>query len=432
MIIEKSDLARLFPRPANARKAAIWDGYADAICSAEGAALLARHGITTGRRWHHLAATWGAETGGLTILWESGAYSADGILRVFGEGRHSARVTPAEARKLAGNGPALFERVYGLGNPGKARELGNTQPGDGWRCRGLGLNQITGRWAHERYAAKVGCSLDDLARPINCLAASLIEWSEKGCNKYVDLDDEVPVRKLINAGSLAVSEAKLNGLPHARQYLAAARRIWPDLLVAADSPAGSRPPATFDEGALTCRLGDDGPRVAELQKKLTALGYACGSDDGRFGHYTEGAVAAMQVAHGLPGTGIADARTWEVLATAGPRPGRDVTAEDLRARGSSTVRLAGRIRAAGSWLWKSLFGAGAAEFAGVDVIGKASSAADTVGAAIDKAAGASGTRGAVILIMLGVGVGGWLLARWASEIEAERVAKAAAGGDLTK
>jgi putative chitinase len=66
-------------------------------------------------------------------------YSAPRLLEIFGVNRHSAAVTAFEAEKLARKPEAIAERVYGLGNPRKARELGNTQPGDGFRFRGNGI-----------------------------------------------------------------------------------------------------------------------------------------------------------------------------------------------------------------------------------------------------------------------------------------------------
>ena len=54
------------------------------------------------------------------------------MLQIFGVGNHSAAVTAAEAATLANRPEAIADRVYGLGNPRKARELGNTKPGDGF------------------------------------------------------------------------------------------------------------------------------------------------------------------------------------------------------------------------------------------------------------------------------------------------------------
>ena len=107
----KTDLARMFPRPSSAAKRKVYDAYIDTITSKDVAALLDEFEIVTPSRWHGLAGTWSVETGDLSIFWESGAYTESGILRVFGVGKHSAKVTPTEARNLAGNGEALFERV---------------------------------------------------------------------------------------------------------------------------------------------------------------------------------------------------------------------------------------------------------------------------------------------------------------------------------
>lgn len=94
------------------------------------------------------------ESGGFTIVRENMNYTAPRIMEIFGVGRHSARVTVAEAGGLAGNPWALAERVYGLGNPRKAAELGNTKPGDGWKYRGGGALQITGGADYKRYGGQ--------------------------------------------------------------------------------------------------------------------------------------------------------------------------------------------------------------------------------------------------------------------------------------
>src|SRR5262249_34680170 len=99
------------------------------------------------------------ETGGFTVLRENMNYSAQRLIEIFGVNHHSAAVTAIEAERLAGHPDAIAERVYGLGNPRKARELGNTQPGGGFRYRGNGILQMTGRSAHQRMGAVCGITL---------------------------------------------------------------------------------------------------------------------------------------------------------------------------------------------------------------------------------------------------------------------------------
>lgn len=73
-------------------------------------------------------------------------YSVDGLLNGFG--RH--RISEADARRLGRiNGQRAADRrgiancIYG--GPWGRKNLGNTEPGDGWDMRGSGLIQVTGR-----------------------------------------------------------------------------------------------------------------------------------------------------------------------------------------------------------------------------------------------------------------------------------------------
>lgn len=188
-----------------------------------GDALFKANGITTPLRLAHFLAQCLHETGGLTIEWESGAYSAERLLEIFGVGHHSAAITPPEARQLAHNGPAIFERVYGLGNPRKARELGNTQPGDGYRYRGGGIMQTTGRANYRRMGLK--CGVDFEAHPELVLSAAhalkpaLAEWTEGHLNDAADRNDIIAITKKINGG--------LNGLEERQEWL---RKVRPLIL----------------------------------------------------------------------------------------------------------------------------------------------------------------------------------------------------------
>lgn len=186
-----------------------------------GDALFKQHGITTPLRLAHFLAQCLHETGGLRVERESGAYSAERLLKIFGAGNHSAAVTAAEAKRLAGDGPAIFERVYGLGNPKKARELGNTQPGDGWRYRGGGIMQTTGRANYRRMGNR--CGVDFEASPelvlssAHALKPALAEWSEGRLNEAADRDDIRAITKRINGG--------YNGLLDREMWLARAKHL---------------------------------------------------------------------------------------------------------------------------------------------------------------------------------------------------------------
>ena len=104
----------------------------------------ARHGIT-GRALASFLGQHHHESAGFSQMTESLNYSVDGLLKTFG--RH--RISEADARKYgrapgqSANQEALANILYG-GTWG-ANNLGNTQPGDGWRYRARGFGGTTGR-----------------------------------------------------------------------------------------------------------------------------------------------------------------------------------------------------------------------------------------------------------------------------------------------
>jgi putative chitinase len=206
------------------------------IVAGRGNDVLARFGINAnaGRLCHFLAQV-SHECAGFTVLEENLNYSAARMVQVFGPGKHSARITEAEAAGLAGNKVSFAERIYGLGNPAMARRLGNTEPGDGYRYRGRGFMQITGRANYREMGNKIGVDLEadpDLAaQPLYALMTAAAFWDNCGLNPYADRDDLEGITKRINGG--------LNGLDHRKSNLASARSIFSQ---GAAAPADAGPP----------------------------------------------------------------------------------------------------------------------------------------------------------------------------------------------
>jgi putative chitinase len=335
--------------------------------------VLADYGVNTPLRLAHFLAQAFHESGGLTILRESGAYSASRIMEIFGVNRHSAKVTAAEARVLAGNGPALFERVYGQGNPGKARELGNTAgasgnyPGDGWWFRGNGLMQTTGRGAHRRLGQKVGLGAIFEDDPDNVTAAefallpALAEWKEAGCNALADRNDLASITKRINGG--------YNGR--------ADRQAWFNRIY----------PLVRDDNAPAWQAAEEDDYIRAVQQQLVTLG-ADIKVDGRKGPATEAAIKEFQRANGIPVDGIA-----------GP-----VTREMLKARvegAKAPEALPKEFPPGGAASSGSVQGAGAAIAGGAATVAVAVDAAKEVGDVASDAR-AQWAAGDVIGIVLGV------------------------------
>lgn len=267
--------------------------YLDAI--GLGGPLLTTHGINTPLRVAHFLAQALHETGGFTILRENMRYSEARLLQVFGVGRHSAAITPAEARRLAGNEAAIAERVYGLGNPRKAAELGNVQPGDGYKFRGNGILQMTGRGNHARFARLTGVDFEaspELATSHeHALKPAVGYWTDRGLNPVADRNDIRAITKRVNGGYIGMAD----------------REKWFDKVWAELKPE--------DAPAEAWKTADADADVVRLQEQLNALGASPRLEvDGRYGPATRRAVRTFQKLAGINVDGIAGPVTQATLA----------------------------------------------------------------------------------------------------------------------
>ena len=269
-----------------------------------GDALFAQHGVTTKLRMCHFLARAFQETGDLTIEWESGSYRADRIMQIFGVGRHSANVTRAEAEQLAGDGPALFERVYGLGNPAKARELGNTRPGDGWRFRGGGILQTTGGFNYRKMGDRCGVDFYNHPELIvsaeHALKPALQEWTDGNLNAYADRDDALAIGRGINLGN-PKSPRMPNGYDDQLAWLRVLKRNVDGVDLVAHPLV--QPAPVHD--------------ALWLQQSLNKLAYGPIEEDGRIGPRTRAAIKRFQADHPpLEADGISGPKTEAALAAA--------------------------------------------------------------------------------------------------------------------
>lgn len=177
--------------------------------------------ITTPLRLAHCLAQSSVETAGFTRLVENLNYRASALISMFG--RH--RISVADANKFGrtadqpADQQALANILYG-GKFGRDN-LGNTQPGDGWRYRGRGTKQTTGRANYTDLQAVTGLNViddpDQLADPDKGLRAGCVYWEAKGCNAIADRDDIEALTKWVNGG--------LNGIVDRKAALARAKSI---------------------------------------------------------------------------------------------------------------------------------------------------------------------------------------------------------------
>lgn len=119
----------------------------------------------------------------------------------------SARiVTLLDAERVVAGGPeAIAEALYGGRD-----DLGNTEPGDGYKFRGRSPIQLTGRANYREMGEGLNVPLEktpDLAAtaPVGFRVAARY-WATHGCNELADRGDLVRLTKRINGGIVGLSE----------------------------------------------------------------------------------------------------------------------------------------------------------------------------------------------------------------------------------
>lgn len=141
----------------------------------------------------------GHESAGLQIQQENLHYSAARLRQVW-PGRFRSDATAAA---FANKPEALANLVYG-------GRMGNHEPGDGWRYRGRGYIQLTGREAYREVGRRTGLKLEDqpdLALDLShALHIACGFWDWKAINPICDTGDFVAVTKRINGGTVGMED----------------------------------------------------------------------------------------------------------------------------------------------------------------------------------------------------------------------------------
>ena len=185
--------------------------------------LFDKFGVNTPLRQAHFMAQIEHESG-LKPISENLNYSYIGLLTTFHKYFKADIVVPytanelkyynkdsrAKASEYKKQPQRIANRVYAnrMGN-------GNESSGEGWKYRGRGFVQITGKENYFRLANDT--DLDCLQNPdlllieANAMISALWFWNLKGLNKFADKNDIIGITKKINGG--------LNGIEHRKELL---------------------------------------------------------------------------------------------------------------------------------------------------------------------------------------------------------------------
>ncbi|MGQ0794440.1 MAG: glycoside hydrolase family 19 protein [Deltaproteobacteria bacterium] len=171
--------------------------------------------VTTPVRLCHFMGQIFVETAGFATMIENLNYRDPARLdKIF-----SAVKGIEDARALIKRGPqAIANRVYAnrLGN-------GNEASGDGWRYRGSGYKQLTGRANYREIGLLVGIDIEaspELARELQSAARiAFAYWDATNCSRLADNGDVEEITKKVNG------IAKL-GLSERRAATLRALNIW--------------------------------------------------------------------------------------------------------------------------------------------------------------------------------------------------------------
>lgn len=172
---------------------------------------LIRWEISTPERVAMFLAQCAHESGGFKHLVENLHYSAASLLALWPH-----RFTADEAVRMAYNEEAIAERAYGgrMGN-------GPEGSGDGFRYRGRGIIQLTGRDNYTRCGLALGTDFEKtpeaVERPKWAAQSAGWFWATNSCNALADAGEFEAITRRINGG--------LNGWDDRVRWLAKVRGI---------------------------------------------------------------------------------------------------------------------------------------------------------------------------------------------------------------
>lgn len=176
--------------------------------------MLPKYEINTVNRVAGFIAQCSHESVGFTVLHENLNYSADGLNKIF----------PKYFIKAGRDANAYARQPEKIANIVYASRMGNgdTASGDGWRYRGRGVIQLTGKDNYTNFGKSIHLTAaetsDYLETKRGALESACWYWKTNGLNATADAQDIVAMTKKINGGTIGLEDRKAH-FKHALEIL---------------------------------------------------------------------------------------------------------------------------------------------------------------------------------------------------------------------
>ena len=253
-----------------------WEEWYAAMCE-----ILPLWEIDTAERVAGFIAQCGHESRNFNVLTENLNYSAKALNTFF----------PKYFKRAGRDANEYHRQPEKIANVIYANRMdnGDADSGDGWRFRGGGILQLTGRYNYTEFGEDVEMSAEEAVDYVRTKKGALDSacwfWDENNINKHCDNMDIVKMTKRINGGTIGLEDRK-------KHYMHALDVLGGDY---------EEPEVEYNQ---TIRQGSRGPLVAEVQEKLDIE-----PADGIFGPGTARIVKKWQSSNGLVADGIVGPKT---------------------------------------------------------------------------------------------------------------------------
>lgn len=176
-------------------------------------------GIDTPKRIAGFLSQCAHESGGFERLQENLNYSAEGMAAIWPKRFAVMGPDGKPVKKDGKNQPnkfalALHRKPEMIANVVYANRMGNgpTESGEGWKYRGRGLKQLTGKSNHSDCSKGLGVDLVDkpdlLLEPTYAARSAAWFWQKNNCNTFADAGDIEGLTKRINGGLIGIADRK--------------------------------------------------------------------------------------------------------------------------------------------------------------------------------------------------------------------------------